>query len=210
VAAGREVPVPILSLPPNNPFASRRVRPGAIPFQFPSGVDAAELVARLARLEWRGAIIGPHGTGKSTLLATLAPELARARRAVRSITLHNGQRRLPQEFVATLQIDRDGLVVVDGYEQLSCWSRRRLQRRCRAVGAGLLVTAHGSTTLPLLFRTAPDLKLAGRIVDRILAAPEHRTVAIASADVRRAWTKHGGNLREVLFDLYDVCERQRN
>ena len=193
----------------NNPFASRRVRPGAIPFQFPDGLDAVEFVARLARLGWRGAIIGPHGTGKSTLLAALAPELERAGRNVRSIALHDGQRRLPQEFLAVLPPNGDGLIIVDGYEQLSFWSRWRLDRRCRAIGAGLLVTAHGPTSLPLLFRTAADEELAERIVGHLLAATDDRAPAIRRDDVRRAWSKHRGNLRETLFDLYDAYERQR-
>ena len=56
-----------------NPFATRHVRPGAIPFHFPAETSAAQLVARLRELNWRGAIVGPHGSGKSTLLVALAP-----------------------------------------------------------------------------------------------------------------------------------------
>jgi energy-coupling factor transporter ATP-binding protein EcfA2 len=190
----------------NNPFASRRVRPGAIPFQFPLGVEAGELVARLARLSWRAAIVGPHGSGKSTLLAALAPEIARAGREVRSIALHDGQRRLPHEFFAALPSGRDMLVVVDGYEQLSFWSRWRLERRCRAAGTGLLITAHSPMALPLLFRTAADLDLAERIVEHLLADRPDCTPTIGRDEVRSAWSKHGGNVRETLFDLYDLFE----
>jgi hypothetical protein len=193
----------------NNPFASRRVRPGAIPFQFPHGLDAAALVERLAQLGWRGAIVGAHGTGKSTLLATLTPELERAGRDVRAIALHDRQRSLPQEFGAALLAKQNGLVIVDGYEQLSFWSRCRLDRRCRAIGAGLLVTAHGRTSLPLLFRTTSDEKLVERIVGQLLAANDDGAPAIGRDDVRSAWSKHCGNLREVLFDLYDAYECQR-
>ena len=193
----------------NNPFASRRVRPGAIPFQFPDGLDAAALVERLAQLGWRGAIVGAHGTGKLTLLATLMPELERAGRDVRSIALHDGQRRLPQEFIAAFPADQNGLVAVDGYEQLSIWSRWRLDRRCRAVGAGLLVTAHAAMSLPLLFHTVADEKLAERIVGYLLAATDDGAPAIGRDDMRRCWSKHRGNLRETLFDLYDAFERQR-
>ncbi len=193
----------------NNPFASRRVRPGAIPFQFPDGLDAAALVERLAQLGWRGAIVGAHGTGKSTLLATLTPELARAGRDVRSIALHDGQRRLPQEFIAAFPADQNGLVVVDGYEQLSFWSRWRLDRRCRAVGAGLLVTAHAATSLPILFHTVADEKLAEQIVYQLMTTTEDVAPAIDRDEVCSSWSKHRGNLRETLFDLYDAYERQR-
>jgi hypothetical protein len=192
----------------NNPFASRRVRPGAIPFQFPHGVDATALVARLSRLGWRGAIIGPHGTGKSTLLAALSPEFARVGRDVRLLSLHDAQRRLPQGFLKGLPAKSPEIVVVDGYEQLNRWSRWRLDRRCRALGSGLLVTAHGPTGLPLLFRTAVDEKLAERIVDHLLGTYGNCPSVIDRDDVRRAWSKHGGNLRETFFDLYDTYQNR--
>jgi len=192
----------------NNPFASRRVRPGAIPFQFPAPFGAAELVDRLAQLGWRAAIVGPHGSGKSTLLAALAPGIAKAGRDVRSITLHDGQRRLPQEFLAALPSNRDVLVVIDGYEQLSYWNRWCLNRRCRTAGAGLLVTVHGPTALPELFRTTADVELAGRVVEHLLADRPDCAAAIDREEVSRAWSKHGGNIREMLFDLYDVYERE--
>lgn len=192
----------------SNPFANCRTRPGAIPFQFPPGQDAAQLVGQLARLGWRAAIVGPHGTGKSTLLAALTPAIVGAGRNVRSFALHDGQRRLPAEFLANLP-ERDGIAIVDGYEQLNFWSRWRLDRRCRATGCGLLVTAHRPTALPLLFRTSVDADLAERIVEQLLASRSDGDPAIAGDVVRCACSKHRGNLREMFFDLYDAFENRR-
>ena len=147
--------------------------------------------------------------------------LARIGCDVRSIALHDGQRRLTREFLAATapseqaadtQEHRRRIVIVDGYEQLSCWSRWRLQRRCRVVGAGLLVTAHGPTNLPSLFRTAVDLELTERVVTQLLAdaGPGAETAAdISLQDIRWAWQRHNGNLRETLFDLYDIFEQRR-
>ncbi len=64
----------------HNPFATRHVRPGAIPYRFAPGSAAEGVVERLAAADWQGQIIGPHGSGKSTLLATLLPAIESAGR----------------------------------------------------------------------------------------------------------------------------------
>ncbi len=244
----------------DNPFSSRRVRPGAIPFHFQPGVDAAALVARLAEIGWRAAIVGPHGTGKSTLFAALLPELQRTRCNVHSVALHDGERRLPAEFAAEIEsafatAKRSGnrlIVVVDGYEQLSRWNRWRLRRRCRAITTGLLVTSHADVPLPVLFRTKTDVVLAEKIVSYLLRSitPHPQPISrkgrgedagldldelvidnsvplsasargargegeiavetISLDDVHATWRRHDGNLRETLFDLYDLFEQRRH
>ena len=76
----------------SNPFSTRRVRPGAIAYCFPEGVDVETLLARLHENGWRGEIVGPHGSGKSALLATLMPAIEQRARASRpsSCTTANG------------------------------------------------------------------------------------------------------------------------
>ena len=76
--------------PRSNPFSTRFVRPGAVPYLFAPGQSADGLVRRLAGFGWRGQIIGPHGSGKSTLLAALAEPLARAGRRSWTVCLHDG------------------------------------------------------------------------------------------------------------------------
>ena len=110
----------------HNPFATRHVRPGAIPYCFPPGIDAARLVERLAAAGWRGQIVGPHGSGKSTLLATLLPAIEGRGRHPRLIALHDGQRRLPERLERMPTLDEPTVIVVDGYEQLGLWWRWRL------------------------------------------------------------------------------------
>jgi hypothetical protein len=235
--------------PESNPFASRRVRPGAIPFQFPPGVDSSELLSGFRQLGWRASIIGPHGSGKSTLLATLTRDLIAAGHAIHVIALHGGQRRLPREFFETIPPRRQPrlqrpamIVVVDGYEQLNYWNRSRLERRCSAAAAGLLITAHAPTKLPILFETSTSYELSIQIAEHLVSsikpqasalacprkavgmAPDEPTFAplsqasslkpqacseISSADIHRAWTVHHGNIREMLFELYDLFERRR-
>jgi hypothetical protein len=191
-----------------NPFVTRRVRPGALPYFFPAGEDAARLIERLRTAGWWGQIVGPHGSGKSTLLATLLPELRCAGRAPLLIALHGGQRRLPPGARAALEALPAGAgpVVVDGYEQLSRWSRFGLRYHCRRRGHGLVVTAHQSAGLPELLRTGMTPELARKVVDHLWPDPMG---AVAAADLAGRLAVRAGNLREVLFELYDLYERQR-
>jgi DNA replication protein DnaC len=199
----------------SNPFATRYVRPGAMPFLFRAGLDTAALVERFSAQGWRGAIIGPHGSGKSTLLDALCRELERAGQHVFRITLHNGQRRVRWP-VAAPPIDENThrsceepehpapqVLAIDGYEQIDAWNRWRLASRRHRYHCGLLVTSHRATRLPELYRTQIDCKLFERIVARLLGNDDR---LMTSDDIRRAFDRHGQNAREALFALYDLYE----
>src|ERR1041384_613638 len=56
------------------------------------------------------------------------------------------------------------VVVVDGYEQLGWWARRRLKGVCRRAGWGVLVTAHDAAGLPGVYATRSDAGLASPVV----------------------------------------------
>ncbi len=116
------------SQPPSrrdNPFATCWTRPGALPFRFADGQSAELLVAKLADQGWWGAIVGPHGSGKSSLLESLKPAIEEAERRVIAIALRDGQRRLPPYFFEACEGSRS-LAVIDGYEQLGRWERLKL------------------------------------------------------------------------------------
>jgi len=192
-----------------NPFATRWVRPGALPYIFAEGSSAMRVIEKLQQNCWRGSIVGPHGTGKSTLLVELARQLARAHRDVEMITLHNGQRRLPAEFWYAIVAKPQCVIVVDGFEQLGWWPRRRLIWSCRREGRGLLISVHhenATAGLPVIHRTCGDLAIVQHLVD--LELPSHQGV-IGADDVSRSFRSRDGNVREVMFDLYDLFEQRR-
>ena len=188
-----------------NPFSTRFVRPGALPYYFPPGQSAEQLAAKFAAQGWRGQIVGPHGSGKSTLLAALAPWIERSGRKLLGFVLHDGQRRLPIAADERRALSDASVLAIDGFEQLSAFNRWRIGRLCRRRGCGLLATAHADVGLPELYRTETNVELARRVVEAL--APGDR--AISADDVKRAFSTRRGDLREALFDLYDLYEHRR-
>jgi hypothetical protein len=173
-----------------------------MPYLFAPGLSAEWIVDRLDKNRWLGEIIGPHGSGKSSLLAAIRPAIEQTGRPTVLIELHDGQRRLPVDPAADDRFASPAVVLVDGYEQLNRWNRSRLKRGCQRRGLGLLVTAHQSVGLPLLFHTEPTVAMAEAIVAQLL---EGRNPLDASS-IRESYNRHHGDLREMLFDLYDLYE----
>ena len=189
----------------SNPFSSRYVRPGAIPFFFPEGCPVESLVERPRENGWQGEILGGHGSGKSALLAHLIPALQQAGCTTHLYVLHEGATQLPEPLPQPDPSQMPLVLLIDGYEQLSRWRRFHLRRLCRQAGWGLVVTAHRSVGLPTLIRLRPDLELAQKIVGWLL---REVPAGITPEDVASAYQACQGDLREMLFTLYDLWERR--
>ena len=193
---------------PSNPFSTRFVRPGSLPYLFPGPRGVERLVERLRDCQWWGQIVGPHGSGKSTLLHTLVPQLERAGREIHWFTLSARDRRLPSSVRdAMARANRATQVIVDGYEQLSTFHRIRLCHRCRRSRAGLLVTTHQNGRLPTLVELQCSVETVQRLVERLLDNGPKR---VRPTDVSRCFETQQGNVREVFFALYDLYERRRH
>jgi hypothetical protein len=189
-----------------NPFCAARLRPGTIDFVFEQGKSLQQLVDILEANAWQGQITGSHGTGKSTLLAALTPAIEGRGRSVKSVTLSAGQRRLPRDFIRSLRRPAGlGVAAVDGVEQLHPWNRLFLKRFCRTHGAGLVVASHRRWDLPGLYQTAVDEARAWSVVQRLQSGFPPR---IEIEDLLQRLARHEGNLREALFDLYDLYEER--
>ncbi len=190
----------------SNPFSATRLRPGTIEFVFEHGRNLAQLVDLLEANRWLGEITGRHGTGKSTLLAALTPAIEARGRSVNAITLSAGQRNLPHGYLASLRSAAgSGVAVIDGIEQLDAWSRLGLKRTCRMCDAGLLAATHRSAKLPCIYQTAIDVPRAWKVVERF---QQGYPPLVRIGDLVERLAQRQFDLRESLFDLYDLYEQR--
>jgi energy-coupling factor transporter ATP-binding protein EcfA2 len=184
----------------DNPFATCWTRPSGVGYRFALGHSAEGLVEQLTRQRWVGQIVGPHGSGKSTLLRSLAPVIAATGRAISHWTVGDGFSALRNSFRP------NGVVLLDGWEQLSVWRRVWLHILRRFQRCGLVVTTHSPAALPLLMELQPSVSDTLRLFNELTA---HAEPLVTSDDVVASYHRCRGNVREVWFELYDVYELRR-
>lgn len=187
-----------------NPFTTRSTRPGALP-PLDAGGNARNLGALLSGLEGMpaAAIVGPHGTGKSTLLVAVEAGLATVGRSAGFLRLR--RRRDAILVLRAILAARPGSVLsIDGWERLGRPLAGALLWTGRIRGCRIVVTSHRPAGIPTLVRTIGTLPLLGAIVARL---PDHGGL-IGPPDLAEVFARHGGNIRDALGDLYDRFERR--
>ncbi len=139
---------------PSNPFCTRFVRPGAVAYRFAAD-QSGQLDSIVKRIKGvrHGLIIGPHGSGKSTLIHSLLPILRReypnvvccqlcdskSPHPIDRLRQAQGQRRQLQHCLR--QLNHQDLLIIDGIEQLTVVNRIRsepLWQSIRTIGPGNL------------------------------------------------------------------------
>jgi len=185
-----------------NPFSSRFVQPGAVPYFFLDGQTLEDLRDQLIANHGYGQIVGPHGSGKSTLLESLIPLLSNW--TIRRFRFNTQNRTVPAEL--WLPVGSSSLLVIDGFEQLNLWTRWEIRRHCRKHGEGLLVTAHRRVGLPDLFHAKISAELAQAVIQKLVPEEVNRRALLQGYDLAKRLKDHHGSLREVLFELYDRWE----
>jgi energy-coupling factor transporter ATP-binding protein EcfA2 len=180
--------------PADNPFRAACI--DALTQRPAPAVD--DLIARLEASSWRGAIVGGHGSGKSTIMDALARRLGE--RAA-PVTLTTSTRpALTQAFAQLPAQLADRIVLLDGAEQLGVFAWYRFRIRCRAT-RGLVVTQHKPGRLTTVWHCRPTKQLLTELVAQL--APE--LVPALAPDIDRIWRQHPGDLRTCLQALYDRC-----
>jgi GTPase SAR1 family protein len=178
----------------DNPFAADRV----LAYRYePQGWTWDELMGRLRDMRYRGAIVGPHGSGKTTLVEDLRSRLDEAGLPTIYVQLWADKRRLSRGDWSRLAAARTSrpIVLLDGAEQLSPlrWLQLLLRvRKCR----GLIVTVHRPGRLPTLVETTTSPDLLRRIATSLDPGQD-------LGDAEDLHARYAGNLRDALRELYD-------
>ncbi|GIW95377.1 MAG: hypothetical protein KatS3mg110_3418 [Pirellulaceae bacterium] len=178
--------------PADNPFATDGI--DSLPAVL-IHAEWSQLWERLDRLGGRACIIGPEGSGKSTILRAMACQAAHRGYRVWQGRCRCGRLR-PAWGNGTFTAN-DALFL-DSVEQLS----PRMWRLCQkwASCAGLaVVTCHQPCAWPVLYRTETSPDLLARLFELLAEPVDARLHAINC----RLWHKYSGNLRLVFREWYE-------
>jgi len=180
-----------------NPYRTSRLE--NLRFRFPPGWNMERLLRRLDALGGRGAITGPRGCGKTTLLGELGHALERRGQAPHRLRLgHEGN---PPPGVAAARLARLGpgdAVLLDLGEQMGALGRWRVLRSCRRAGV-VVAAAHRPWGLPVLVELAMTPRLGGELLAELDPRWRHAPPGAVEALLER----HGYDLHRVLLALYD-------
>ena len=187
----------------DNPFATHRL--DAIPYQ-PQGETWEGSLGRLETMGWRGAVVGPEGSGKTALLHDLAPRLEALGFTVRSFRLEGRDEALPKGALAKLAREASPrlFILLDGTEQLGARPLRHFLHAASSSG-GFVMARHGEAILPtwVTCKTTPRL-LCGLAKD-LLGGDVDGIEALCG----ELFEAHRGNVRQALLALYDRWAAER-
>jgi len=191
-------------LPKNNPF--RVACQESIPWLSHDGTSIEQIYQRLVCANRCGAIVGPKGTGKTTLLLAIGQQLTATGFSTRHVTFSRCHQTRRQQLEECRESIISGeLLLIDGAERLSPWSRNRLFRSARRFSgkpgstAGLIATLHWK---PWFLRTVFRSKCHEELLLQVLKHLEKNDQSTTSA-AKTLFVKNRGNMRLVLRGLYD-------
>jgi len=197
-----------------NPFSTRFIQPGAIAYQCFEGSSVSDLAERFLQLtSKRGSIVGPHGSGKSTLVASMIPILGARRPETKIHQLRFSTDQLASRSLkrSIAEWTRSSVVILDGYEQLGFWSRQMVEWAARSRSISILATSHQPLRgFETVWETSVDDASSRWVVEQLLqqSGPSNGSnELLESEDWARSRAAHGQNLRESLFDMYDWWQR---
>ena len=160
-----------------------------------------------------GAIVGPHGHGKTTLLSELQKRLQADQWDILRIKLDTSHPELTQQHWDSIHLAGSGqlrsILILDGAEQLTKRAWKQLLSSLPSE-AGLLITSHDSGLLPTIFQSTSELFTFQQIVCFLLNVCEITELNEQwQVAVSAAYQKNAGDIRQALFQLYDDCAENR-
>lgn len=176
----------------NNPFATSRLE--ALEYRFDSD-SWDSFLERLEAMNFQGALVGPEGVGKTTLLLELEKQLVNQGRKPLLIRLSGGKRNMPRwfwQYKSGLQ----HIILVDSAENLPWWQFQLLKMKCKIHSFGLVITAHKEGLLPTLIRCRTSFDQFADLCETLAGQKLEKQV------LSSIYSKTGGNIRLAFLELY--------
>lgn len=205
-----------------NPFCTRFVRPGAIDYRFADHrSQPLQQIGDCVQSSHRSLIIGPHGSGKSTLIHSLLPTLRQRYRHVvqfqlcdgaTTVQINGGRRRDGSSKITSwreinrqlVRCDHRDLLVIDGIEQLGALQRLRLAWRAGRTAPWILATSHRPLlAYPVVFETTLDRRRIMELTEQLLKTTEPPVAGLVRNKLANQDWECLTNLRDFWFECYD-------
>jgi hypothetical protein len=183
----------------NNPFATSRV----LQVRYtPQGCSWDDLLERLESMQYRGAIVGACGTGKTTLIEDMHQRLRQQGLSCRSIFVTIDVKVPFKKIRQTLNTETFDVLLIDGADHLNKLVWRWIKGATKRRNIGLVVTSHTPGMLPTLIECSTSAKLLSDIVTRL--TPNTSDPQLDARRIEDVYHKHNGNIRDALRQLYDI------
>ena len=188
----------------SNPFATKFIVPTVMRYRF---ADVSQIADRFLRCPHPMSIVGPHGTGKSTLVEELCTHLNNEFCRIVTYVLHTGDN--GRGLMTSLKsLSPRTLVVIDGAEQMALARRWLLVKHCRQRMMKLLVTSHSRLSgFSVLHYTYTSLDQARQLTIDLMRLNPCLTQS-AISHVERIWPTLNGNTRDLWLAMYDWYQTQ--
>lgn len=196
---------------PLNPFSTRFTRPGSLKF-LEDGIGVDELSKKLLTSQTTCQIVGPHGSGKTSLTIEIAKRLSDKSVRSRWITFRreswfSSPQSKQEDYLPgqppSASVDRE-ILFIDGIESLGFFSRYVVLRRLKTKRVQLVLTTHQKLAgYDVLTTLHPKLEMFRKLAKQLHSS----TDPTWQAKVDAAFEKSNGDFREAFFLLYDQIEQ---
>ena len=182
----------------DNPF--RRSAIANIRYEITSE-DLQHILDKLKIQNYCGAILGPHGSGKSTLMEDIQHGLEGEGKKTQWIRIHKESEKSVKRAAIKkiLACDVNTINFLDGAESLGVINWITLAYKIKKKRRTLIATTHYPCPLPRIFKTYTSQAQALELTQKLAAEYWNPTL---EAVAKNAYTKNKGDVREVFRACY--------